>query len=41
VYPALAANGSIASILGLVIAGIFTNFGSTLTTLFSSVSTSN
>ncbi len=33
-------NGIIASILGLVLVGIFTRFGSTLTTLFNSVSTS-
>ncbi len=32
--------GIIASILGLVLVGIFTSFGSTLTTLFSNVSTS-
>ncbi len=32
--------GIIASILGLVLVGIFTSFGSTITTLFSSVSTS-
>jgi pilus assembly protein Flp/PilA len=32
--------GIIASILGLVLVGIFTSFGGTLTTLFSSVSTS-
>jgi Flp pilus assembly pilin Flp len=32
--------GSIASILGLVLVGIFTSFGKTLTTLFSHVSTS-
>jgi len=32
--------GIIASILGLVLVTIFTNFGSTLTSLFSSVSTS-
>jgi pilus assembly protein Flp/PilA len=32
--------GIIASILGLVLVGIFTSFGHTLTTLFSSVSTS-
>jgi len=32
--------GIIASILGLVLVGIFTTFGQTLTTLFSSVATS-
>jgi pilus assembly protein Flp/PilA len=32
--------GIIASILGLVLVGIFTNFGKTLTTLFSHVATS-
>ncbi len=32
--------GIIASILGLVLVGIFTSFGSTLKTLFSNVSTS-
>jgi pilus assembly protein Flp/PilA len=32
--------GIIASILGLVLVGIFSKFGSTLTTLFSTVSTS-
>jgi pilus assembly protein Flp/PilA len=32
--------GIIASILGLVLVGIFTSFGKTLTTLFSSVATS-
>jgi pilus assembly protein Flp/PilA len=32
--------GIIASILGLVLVGIFISFGGTLTTLFSSVSTS-
>jgi Flp pilus assembly pilin Flp len=32
--------GIIASILGLVLVGIFTKFGSTLNTLFSHVSTS-
>lgn len=32
--------GIIASILGLVLVGIFTSFGKTLSTLFSSVSTS-
>jgi pilus assembly protein Flp/PilA len=32
--------GIIASILGLVLVGIFTSFGKTLTTLFSNVSTS-
>jgi pilus assembly protein Flp/PilA len=32
--------GIIASILGLVLVGIFNNFGGTLSTLFSSVGTS-
>jgi len=32
--------GIIASILGLVLVGIFTGFGNTLSTLFGSVSTS-